>query len=130
MSLNYEKRYAYAEVECILEWLGDEYIEKIPKKLLRRLREEKKFGYNPQIDFTKSLEAQIRQETKNIIAYLNCKYWIENFEEKERIEKCIEENSKIEKEKQRIERLKEIKKRAQMMNQMGTSNSVETWLKK
>ena len=126
MNLNYEKRYAYAEVECILEWLGNDFIEKIPKKLLRRLKEEKKFGYKPQIDFTKPLEAQIRQETKNIIAYLNCKYWLKSSEEKEKIEKRIEENSKIEKEKQKIERMKEIRKRAQIMNQNREGNFAET----
>ena len=73
MELNYEKRYAYSEVEVILDWLGESYINKVPKRILRTIKEEKKFGYIPEIDFTKSIENQIRQETKNMIAYLKWK---------------------------------------------------------
>ena len=71
MELNYEKKYAYAELECILYWLGEEYINKIPKRILQVIKREKKYSYQPQIDFSKPLANQIKQETKNMIAYLS-----------------------------------------------------------
>jgi len=130
MELNYEKRYAYAEVDCILKWLGEEYTNKIPNKILQMIKAEKKFGYRPELDFTRPLVEQVRQETKNIIAYLNYNYWLANQEEKKMIENAIKENSKREKEKKKEERMKEIERKAQIMNKSTVSASIEDALKK
>ena len=130
MELNYEKRYAYAEVDCILKWLGEEYINKIPNKIIQLIKAEKKIGYRPELDFTKPLSEQVRQETKNIIAYLNYNYWLTSQEEKKLIENAIKENSKKEKEKKTQERMKEIERKAQIMNQSTVSESIENALKK
>lgn len=124
MSLNEEKRYAYAEVYCILNWLGEEYINKLPKKILKTIKEEKKYRYKPEIDFNKSLENQVRQETKNIIAYLNYTYWLKDNSEKKKIEEAIKENSRREKEKRRIEQMKENAKRMQLKSETTLTDSI------
>ena len=130
MELNYEKRYAYAEVDSILKWLGDEYVNKIPAKILNMIKAEKKFGYRPELDFSRPLAEQVRQETKNIIAYLNYNYWTTSQEEKKMIENAIKENSKKEKDRKRQERMKEIERKAQIMNNSTVSASIEEALKK
>jgi len=107
MDINYNNRYAYAEIYEILNWLGDSYTRKVPKNLLRLFKDERKFGYRPNIDFTKELASQVRQETKNIIAYLNCYCWIENDEKKALIETAIKENEKKRTEKERAQKEKE-----------------------
>lgn len=105
MDLSYEKNYAYAEVYCILNWLGEKYINKVPKRILKIIKEEKKYRYRPQIDFNKPLENQVRQETKNMIAYLNCNYWLTDKEEKRKIEEAVKENSRKNKEKKRTSKM-------------------------
>ena len=112
MEINYNKRYAYAEVCEILNWLGDDYKRKVPKNLLRLFKDEKKFGYKPNIDFSKPLDSQVRQETKNLIAYLEYYCWLEDDLQKKILKETIQRNYEIKKEKSRVEnqRLQEIKK--------------------
>ena len=129
MELNYEKKYAYAEVESILNWLGEEYINKIPKKLLQTIKSEKKFGYRPEIDFTKPVENQIRKETKNIIAYLSYTYWTNSEKEKQQIKSKIERNAELEREKRKQERMLEIQKRAKMMGNTTVTASIDKALR-
>ncbi len=107
MEINYNNKYAYAEVWAILNWLGDDYKRKVPKNLLKLFKEERKFAYDPQIDFSKDLSSQVRQETKNIIAYLNYSCWLEDDEKKEKLKQAIKVNSAKRKEKERVQREKE-----------------------
>lgn len=129
MELNYEKRYAYSEVEVILDWLGESYINKVPKRILRTIKEEKKFGYIPEIDFTKPIENQIRQETKNMIAYLNLNFWEKDENEKQAIKAQIAENSQREKEKRKIERIREVQLKAQLAKNGTVTASIDNALK-
>lgn len=125
MELNYEKRYAFAEVETILKWLGEEYINKLPKRILRAIKEQKKFAYTPEIDFNKPIENQIRQETKNIIAYLNYMYWTKDKEERNKIKEVIKINEKKEREMRRKERLEEIQRRAKIQSDSTVTGSID-----
>lgn len=129
MIFNYEKKYAFAEVDSILDWLGEEYKNKIPKKLLQNIKAGKKFGYRPEIDFEKPIENQIRQETKNIIAYLNYNYWLVDEESKKMLKKKIQENEKVEKERKRLERLKEIEIKAKLSREGTVTDSINKRLK-
>ena len=104
MEVNFERRYAYSEIWEILNWLGDDYKKKVPKNLLRLFKDEKKFGYKPNLDFNKSLENQVRQETKNLIAYLEYYCWLEDPNEKKRLKEASEINYQIKKEKERKEK--------------------------
>lgn len=129
MELNYEKRYAYAEVEEILNWLGENYIKKVPQKILRTIKEEKKFGYRPEIDFTKPIENQIRQETKNIIAYLDLNFWETNENEKQLKKEVIAQNAKEEKERKRQERMREMEIKARIASTGTVTSSIDNALK-
>ncbi len=102
MDLNFNKRYAYAEVYSILNWLGDEYKRKVPKNLLQLFKLERKFGYDPELDFNKPLIDQVRQETKDIIAYLQYSCWLENDQKKAELKAQVEENARRVKEEKRI----------------------------
>jgi len=108
MNINFENKYAYAEVYEILNWLGDEYKRKVPRNLLTLFKEEKKFGYRPKLDFNKPLSDQVRQETKNIIAYLEYSCWLEDEKKKEILKSKVTINSdrrkQIEREKRKLER--------------------------
>ncbi len=129
MELNYEKRYAYAELETILKWLGQSYMDRVPAKILKIIKQEKKFGYFPKIDFTKPIEEQIRQETKNYFAYLALNYFIENEEEKRQVKEAIQANAKRKASLRKIEREKEIRQKAQV-NQPSLTMSIDEALKK
>ena len=107
MNINYNNKYAYAEDWEILKWLGDDYIRKVPQNILNLFKSERKFGYDPQIDFTKDLSSQVRQETKNIIAYLNYSCWLTDDAKKEKLKSIAQSNSKIREEREKIQKEKE-----------------------
>ena len=102
MNINYNNKYAYAEVWTILEHLGDDYKNKVPKNFLRLFKDERKFGYRPEIDFSKPLNTQVRQETKNIIAFLEYKYWLEDETKKAQLKAKIDENVAKRKESEKL----------------------------
>ena len=108
MDLNFNKRYAYSEVYTILNWLGDEYKRKVPQNLLQLFKLERKFGYEPDIDFSKPLTDQVRQETKDIIAYLQYSCWLEDPNKKAALKERIEENARRVKEEKKIRRQQEL----------------------
>jgi len=116
MNLNYNKRYAYAEVYKILNWLGDDYKRKIPKNLLQLFKLERKFGYEPDLDFSRPLNDQVRQETKNIIAYLQYSCWLEDDAEKADLKAIVEENARRVKEEKRILKAQEVAAKRQNMS--------------
>ena len=111
MDLNYNKRYAYAEVYSILNWLGDEYKRKVPKNLLQLFKLERKFGYDPEIDFNKPLTEQVRQETKNIIAYLQYSCWLDNDYKKAELKARVDENARRVKEEKKMIRNRQLAER-------------------
>lgn len=111
MDLNFNKRYAYAEVYSILNWLGDDYKRKVPQNLLQLFKLERKFGYEPELDFSKPLVNQVRQETKDIIAYLQYSCWLEDSKEKEELKAQVEENARRVKEEKRLRRQQELESR-------------------
>ena len=104
MDLNYNKRYAYSEVYAILNWLGDEYKQKVPKNLLQMFKLERKFGYEPNLDFSKPLVDQVRQETKDIIAYLQYTCWLNDEKQKAELKEKVDENARRVKEEKKIAR--------------------------
>lgn len=116
MDINYNNKYAYAEVWEILNWLGDDYKRKVPKNMLRLFKDERKFGYRPEIDFRKPLGDQVRQETKNIIAYLNYSCWIEDETIKANLKAVIEANYQKRLEREKAEKMKEKAIKSQMGN--------------
>lgn len=113
--INYEIKYAYAEVYEIINWLGEEYKNKIPKKIFQQIKAERRIDYKPNFDFTKPLHEQpMRQETRNLIAYLNHYYWCTDEKQKEAILEQIRKNAENKKIKAQEARRREIAMKAKM----------------
>ncbi len=81
---------SYSEVYEIINFLGDEYKNKIPKKLYEFIENNRDKNYIPNFDknnLTSLNEKSISRKAVAIIAFLNLHYWIEDESEKEKLEK-------------------------------------------
>ena len=75
---------AYAEVDEILPFMEDVYIDKIPKKLRELFKNERLEDYKPNIDPKIPLDEQkLQKKTFSILAMLNLNYWCEDEKEKQ-----------------------------------------------
>lgn len=83
---------AYTEVNCLLEYLPQSYIDKIPKKLIELIQNQSNEQYNINIDTNKSLlEQEFSQKTKDLIAVIKYNYWSTD-EEKQQLKQIFYEN--------------------------------------
>lgn len=83
----------YSEVYSILALLGEEYINKLPEKLIKFIKKNKLNSYNPQYSLDKPLNEQaIQKNSIAMIVLLNYKYWAENDSDKREIFMMIKEN--------------------------------------
>ena len=83
----------YSEVYSILNLLGDSYINKIPRKALDIIKNERNMNYNPKYDFSIDINSQdIKRETKAMIALLRLSYWCTSEEEKIKLSNQFKEN--------------------------------------
>lgn len=82
----------YSEVYAILNMLGKEYINKLPKNIYNIIKEEKSIEYNPVYATTVALDRQdVKKETISIIAFLHLNYWCDD-EEKIKLRELFDEN--------------------------------------
>ena len=89
---------AYSEVYEILNLLEDEYLLKVPKKLINMFKEQRDLEYKPQIDLTKPLEEQkLKRKTIVLLAMLNLNYWCDNEKEKKEFLEELKRNEEYEK---------------------------------
>ena len=93
---------ALTEVSEILKQLGKEYTDKIPQEVLELIEKNKYKNSNFKFDINKKIaDQEIHDETLEVLAYLNCNYWLEG-NEKNNYEKLLQENYyKIEDEKRK-----------------------------
>ena len=97
----------YSEVYAILNMLGKEYINKLPKDIYNIIKEEKSTEYNPVYETTVTLDKQdVKKETISIIAFLHLNYWC-NEEEKIKLRELFDENEDKYQEEQDVEQEKE-----------------------
>lgn len=83
--MNIKTKETYSELYQILNFLGNEYIDKLPKSLFNMLKEKRDTNYNPQYTDNMPLCKQsIKEETIAIMVLLHLNYWCEN--EKEKLE--------------------------------------------
>lgn len=76
-------RKAYVEVLSFFNLLDESYTKKIPKDFIDFIRENKDEEYEKVIYRNIPIKEQnLMDETLNLIAFLNLKYWCENDEEK------------------------------------------------
>jgi hypothetical protein len=89
-NINYIK--AYTEVNCLLEYLPQPYIDKLPKKLIELIQNQSDKQYNINIDTNKSLlEQNFSKKTKDFIAVIKYNYWSTD-EERQQLKNIFYEN--------------------------------------
>ena len=87
---------AYAEVNQILDLLGNEYKNKTPEKIRNLFYEKEDKNYKINISSEKELrDSNISKTALTIISILNLKYWVTNKEEKYKLENRYKENDRI-----------------------------------
>ena len=85
---------ASAEINEILKYLPEEYVEKIPKKLRDFFKEIESKEYKTNIDPYKPLDEQdLKPKTNTLITVLYRNYWC-NEEERAELDKILIENDK------------------------------------
>lgn len=85
---------AYSEIYEILKLIEDEYVNRIPKKIMDFFEEERDKEYEPIIDINIPLDEQnLKRETMVLLAILNYNYWCDSEEEKKKIQEELIRNS-------------------------------------
>lgn len=79
----------YLEIYQILNKLGENYIEKIPKKLYYLIQDKASVAYTKNGNNT-----QITKEALAFIALFHYNYWCNSEEEKEKLESIFKQNEK------------------------------------
>lgn len=84
---------AYAEVYSILETLGDKYKEKLPKKFIEYIKENRNKEYVVEnITEDNISELTISRDALVILSLLNLNYWEEDDKEKARLLEIYKQN--------------------------------------
>ena len=83
----------YSEVYGILQALGEKYINKLPKTVLKVITESKEENYNPEYDMSIPLKEQdINRKSLAMIALFHYNYWCETEEDRKKIKNMLEIN--------------------------------------
>lgn len=86
---------AYAEVDEILSFMEEKYVEKIPYKMREMFKNDRLNGYEPVIRPEIPLDEQnLQRKTFAILAMLNLNYWCEDEEERQKLIAIYAENDK------------------------------------
>lgn len=98
--MTYETKQAYSEVCAVLENMPNEYISKIPKKIIKLFETERLTNYEPNINKSNPLDKnKLSKKAMVIIAMLNYKYWCPNKKVKDDLYKTyLSNNDKYQKE--------------------------------
>lgn len=87
---------SYSEVFEIINFLGDEYKKQIPKKLYKFIENNRDKSYKPKFNLENNIESlnekSVSRKTVAIIAFLNSKYWAQDEETKQKLEKIYSED--------------------------------------
>lgn len=83
----------YSELYAILNVMESKDVNKIPKKFMEKIKQERSNTYSPQYDNALPLNKQeIRKETLAILALLYINYWCKDENEKQEYLQVIKEN--------------------------------------
>lgn len=90
-----EQAFAYAEILEILDYMEEEYVNKIPQKLMNVIKENASDTYERHLDANVPLEEQeISEKTTAILAMLMLNYWCESPEQKQELTDMFNENER------------------------------------
>lgn len=85
----------YSEINCLLHYFPQSYIEKLPSEFLKLIRNTCSSKYCIKINPTESIDMQnISNETKNMLVVLKYNYWSSE-DEQNQIKEKLQENEKI-----------------------------------
>ena len=92
--MTYETKQAYSEVCAVLENMPNEYISKIPKKIIKLFETERLTNYEPNINKSNPLHKnKLSKKAMVIIAMLNYQYWCPNKKVKDDLYKIYLSNN-------------------------------------
>lgn len=115
---------AYSEVYAFMNTIGQEYINKVPKRIYEKIKNNRDENYNPIYNKNQKMTKDcISKEALSLIAGLNLKYWCENEEEKKRLKQCYKTNQLKEQEKYSYENL--FKKKEMKEEKIQTTELIE-----
>ena len=84
----------YSEVYSLLNALGSQYINALPKKLYSLIEEKRDKSYNPTFDLSMPIYKQnISKNATALICILHYNYWCTSEEEKNKINKVLKYNT-------------------------------------
>lgn len=94
--MTYEMQKAYAEVYEILHQMPQEYMRKIPKKILEMLEKEKLKNYEMELNKENLVDAsRLTKTTMAILAMFQYQYWCQNKEMKQKLYQTYLKNEEI-----------------------------------
>lgn len=98
--MTFETRQAYSEVCAVLKYMPDEYVKKIPEKIIKLFQSEKLEDYEVNINKSNPLDKNyLSKKTMVLIAMLNYQYWCPNKKVKNELYKqYLSNNEKYENE--------------------------------
>lgn len=90
-----DQAYAYAEILEILDYMEEEYVSKVPKKLIKVITDNASDTYERHLDANVPLEEQqISEKTTALLAMLMLNYWCESPEQKQELTDMFNENER------------------------------------
>ena len=93
----------YSEVYGVLNAIDEEYIRKVPKKMIDLIIKNKDNSINFEYDLKKRLNEQnISREALSMIALIHLNYWCENEQEKAELNRIFKENAIKNEEERRL----------------------------
>ena len=124
--MTYETRQAYAEVCAVLACMPNEYVSKIPKKIIKLFKTESLEDYQPNINKSNPLDkTYLSKKAMVLIAMLNYQYWCPNKKIKAELYKTyVSNNEKYQKEieeKYSVDNLFKNKKKVAQIEQKEES---------
>ena len=122
--MTYETRKAYSEICIVLEYMPNEYVAKIPKKIIKLFQKLKNYEVN--INKSNPLDKNyLSKKTMVLIAMLNYQYWCPNKKVKDTLYKTYSANNekyqKEMEEKYSVDNLFKNKKNVAQMEQKEES---------
>lgn len=92
--MTYETRQAYSEVCAVLACMPNEYVSKIPKKIIELFETESLEDYKPNINKSNPLDkTYLSKKAMVLIAMLNYQYWCPNKKIKAELYKTYASNN-------------------------------------
>lgn len=92
--MTYETKQAYTEICDILQYMPEEYVKKIPKKLINLFESGKLPNYTSNINKSNFIDKNsLSPKTLTLIAMLNYQYWCPNKKQKDNLFKIYSSNN-------------------------------------